>query len=133
MTDDALRTLISAAIAASKHTYSPYSHYPVGAALQTPSGLIYGGCNIENASYPVTICAERTALVKAVSEGERAFTRIAVVTRNGGFPCGMCRQMLYEFAPHLEVIIADLDGNILEQKKLNEILAYGFGPEKLGH
>ena len=78
--------------------------------------------------YPVTICAERTALVKAVSEGQRQFEALVVVTRNGGFPCGMCRQMLYEFAPTLQVIVAEMDGSILYDQPLSDLLPHGFGP-----
>ncbi len=128
---NAVRLLIDQAIAASANAYIPYSHYPVGAALRTVDGTVYTGCNIENASYPVTICAERTALVKAVSEGHRQFDLMVVVTRNGGSPCGMCRQMLYEFSPNLHVVIADLEGNIYQELSLSDLLAHGFSPAKL--
>jgi cytidine deaminase len=86
---------------------------------------------VENASYPVTICAERTALVKAVSEGRREFDLIVVVTRNGGTPCGMCRQMLYEFAPNLRLITADLNGRMIADYRLSDLLPDGFGPGSL--
>jgi cytidine deaminase len=131
VTESEITTLIEKAISASRNAYTPYSDYPVGAALQTPDGVIFTGCNVENAAYPVTICAERTALVKAVSEGYRQFEAIAVVTRNGGSPCGMCRQMLYEFAPDLRVIIADMSGVIHDDLSLDELLRLGFGPSKL--
>ena len=131
MTESEITTLVEKAIAASQNAYAPYSDYPVGAALQTPDGTIFTGCNVENASYPVSVCAERTALVKAVSDGHRQFEAIAVVTRNGGSPCGMCRQMLYEFAPDLRVIIADMNGVIHEDLPLNDLLRLGFGPSKL--
>jgi cytidine deaminase len=127
----AILSLINQAINATQHAYVPYSHYPVGAALRATDGTVYSGCNIENASYPVTICAERTALVKAVSEGQRQFDMMAVVTRNGGTPCGMCRQMLFEFAPDLRVVIADLDGKIHHDCRLFELLPEGFSPAKL--
>ena len=127
----AVQALIQHAIDASHKAYIPYSHYPVGAALLAIDGTVYKGCNVENASYPVTICAERTALVKAVSEGQRQFEIIAVATRNGGSPCGMCRQMLYEFAPNLRVVVADLDGHIHLDDRLSELLPDGFGPSKL--
>lgn len=91
-------------------SYSPYSHFAVGAALLTRSGRVITGCNIENASYGLTVCAERVAMWKAVSEGETAFAAIAVVTSNGGSPCGACRQVLAEFAPQMPVIIADVSG-----------------------
>src|SRR5207253_3109367 len=100
LTDDKRRELISAAQTAQQMAYAPYSHYLVGAALLADDGengeggKIYTGCNIENAAYPSTICAERVAVTKAVSEGSRSFTAIAVVTANGGFPCGTCRQVI---------------------------------------
>lgn len=123
--------LVTAAIAAAQHAYAPYSDYPVGAALLAADGQVYTGCNVENAAYPATICAERTALVKAVSEGQRQFTAIAVATRNGGSPCGTCRQMLYEFAPGLQVYIADFTGRLLHAATLADLLALGFGPADL--
>jgi len=129
--DAAIRLLVRQAIEATRHAYIPYSHYPVGAALRAADGSVYTGCNVENASYPVTICAERTALVKAVSEGQRQFDLLAVATRNGGSPCGMCRQMLYEFAPDLRIVTADLDGRIHMDCRLSELLPNGFGPSNL--
>ena len=130
--EESLKTLIQHAIDVSQHAYIPYSQYAVGAALETPSGKIFTGCNVENASYPATICAERTALVKAVSEGEREFSRIVVVTSNGGTPCGICRQMLYEFAPMMDVFLVTPDGKIQLQTTLEALLPDGFGPSKLG-
>lgn len=123
--------LVAAAVAAARHAYIPYSNYPVGAALLAADGQVYTGCNVENAVYPATICAERTALVKAVSEGQRQFEAIAVATRNGGSPCGICRQMLYEFAPGLRVYIADFEGRLLHTAALADLLALGFGPQDL--
>jgi len=131
--DDATQTLIRTATEATHNAYIPYSHYPVGAALRARDGKVYSGCNVENASYPVTICAERVALVKAVSEGQRQFDAIAVVTPNGGSPCGMCRQMLYEFAPDLRVILAQTDGTVVYDGILSELLPRGFGPDSLPH
>jgi cytidine deaminase len=127
----AVELLLRAARDAAAHAYIPYSNYPVGAALLSSDGQVYAGCNVENAAYPATICAERVALVKAVSEGVRGFTAIAVVTRDGGSPCGLCRQMLYEFAPHLRVIVADMDGRIAVDGSLSDLLPHGFGPEHL--
>lgn len=129
--DTAVEKLLEMAIAASRQAYIPYSHYPVGAALRATDGTVYTGCNVENASYPVTICGERTALVKAISEGRQAFDLLVVVTKNGGSPCGMCRQMLYEFAPQLRVVTADMEGNIHNDCALNELLLDGFGPDRL--
>lgn len=129
--ENAVQHLLALAIKATRNAYIPYSGYPVGAALRALDGTIYTGCNVENASYPVTICAERTALVKAVSEGRRAFDLVVVATRNGGSPCGMCRQMLFEFSPQLRVITADLDGRIYVDAPLDSLLLNGFGPERL--
>ncbi|MEZ4607739.1 MAG: cytidine deaminase [Deinococcales bacterium] len=110
--------------------YTPYSNYKVGAALLGRSGKIYGGCNVENAAYSPGNCAERTAIFKAVSEGERDFVTILVVTANGGTPCGVCRQVLREFSKDLEVIVAT-ENTIIKSYRLNELLLDGFGPEKL--
>ena len=129
--DTLTQTLITAAEKAGHNAYIPYSHYPVGAALHTPAGRIYSGCNVENAAYPATICAERVALVKAISEGERQFDAIAVVTPNGGSPCGTCRQMLYEFAPTMRVILARTDGTLIYDGTLSDLLPRGFGPTDL--
>lgn len=129
--DDSLHILVRSAVDAARNAYIPYSHYPVGAALRAKDGTVYTGCNVENASYPVTICAERVALVKAVSEGERQFDTIAVVTPNGGAPCGICRQMLYEFTPDLRVILARTDGTVVYDGVLSDLLPRGFGPESL--
>ncbi len=102
--------LIAQARMARERAYVPYSGYRVGAALLGRSGRVYTGCNVENAVYPMTTCAERTAVVKAVSEGERQFVAIAVVTENGGTPCGACRQTLREFGENIVVLIANTDG-----------------------
>lgn len=105
MTDQAL---VELAFTMLEKSYVPYSRFPVGAALEGTDGTVYTGCNVENAAYGSTLCAERTALVKAVSEGCRSFTRLAVVGNSADYcwPCGACRQMLYEFAPDLEVLVA---------------------------
>jgi cytidine deaminase len=130
--DAAIQSLVQQAIDVTRHAYIPYSNYPVGAALRAADGTVYTGCNVENASYPVTICAERAALVKAISEGRRAFDLLTVATRNGGSPCGMCRQMLFEFAPDLRIITTDLDGRICFDCQLSDLLPNGFGPSHLG-
>ncbi len=124
-------SLIRAAQEAAAHAYIPYSNYPVGAALQAANGRLYLGCNIENASYPAGICAERVALVKAVSEGVREFDVIAVVTRDGGSPCGICRQMLSEFGPQMRVIIARDDGQITFDGNLSDLLPLAFNGSSL--
>lgn len=131
VSDPTVQQLVKVAIAAIKHAYIPYSKYPVGAALRATDGTVYSGCNVESAAYSPTICAERTALVKAISEGHRKFDTIVVVTKNGGSPCGTCRQMLYEFAPDLRVILADMKGRIRGEYQLSELLLNGFGPSKL--
>mgnify|MGYP002609230350 CR=1 FL=1 len=119
--------LIRAAFKARSFAYTPYSHFKVGAALLAKNGMVYTGCNIENAAYGVTICAERTAIFKAVSEGRRDFVRIAIAGRSEDYcvPCGSCRQVMMEFAPELEVICLNGKG---ESKTfaLRELLPYGF-------
>jgi cytidine deaminase len=122
--------LIRAAHDARRHAYAPYSGYTVGAALLTVNSRIVTGCNVENASYPAGICAERVALTKAVSEGERDFVALAVATSNGGAPCGICRQVLNEFAPDLLIFIADEQGNV-EETTLDALLPSAFGPNDL--
>ena len=122
--------LIRAAFAARRFAYTPYSHFKVGAALLARNGQVFTGCNIESASYSPTNCAERTALFKAVSEGVREFTAIAIASRGSApFPCGACRQSLNEFAPDLRVLVT-WDGNVRETT-LRALLPEGFGPASL--
>ena len=124
------RELCAAAVKAMAQAYAPYSGYCVGAALLTKAGKVYTGCNIENASYTPTVCAERTAVFKAVSEGERAFTAIAIASSGSApWPCGACRQVLNEFAPGIRVLITWDDH--VEEKKLSELLPEGFGPKSM--
>jgi cytidine deaminase len=123
--------LIDKAKEVQKKAYPPYSHYYVGAALLTKSGKVFSGCNVENASYGLTICAERTAVFKAVSEGDKEIEAIVVVTKDGGMPCGACRQVLNEFNPKMIVIAADEQGKIHVQKPLNQLLSDAFGPANL--
>jgi cytidine deaminase len=113
-TDFDRQELIRQAAAARERAYAPYSEYAVGAALLTESGRVYVGCNVENAVYPVVMCAERVAVFNAVCDGERQFEAIAVVTSNGGAPCGACRQVLREFGEDTLVLIADTSGNTRE-------------------
>ena len=130
MTDQAL---VELAFTMLERSYAPYSHFPVGAALLCADGTVFTGCNVENAAYGSSICAERTALVKAVSEGHRDdFIRLAVVGRGDDYcwPCGACRQMLYEFAPRLTVLVARGDGKFVSLS-LDELLPHGFGPSSL--
>ena len=129
--NDLYSELIQGAIECRKHAYAPYSHYLVGAALLTKSGRIFSGVNVENAAYPTTICAERVAVFKAISEGERDFIAIAVVTSNGGPPCGSCRQVLAEFNSNMDVLIADDKGNLVTKTTVAELLPSAFTPNKL--
>jgi cytidine deaminase len=122
--------LIARAALAQAYAYAPYSNYPVGAALLANSGRVYLGANVENAVYSLTMCAERVAVFQAVSEGEKGFAALAVITANGGSPCGACRQVLREFAPDLVVHIADGDGNS-RQTTIAELLPDSFGAELL--
>lgn len=133
-----IQSLIRQAFAARRFAYTPYSHFQVGAALLARNGKVYTGCNIENAGYTPTNCAERTALFKAVSEGERTFAAIAIVGSKEGTvntlvtgPCGVCRQALYEFGgPDLTVIMARTEDDYIVTT-LGALLPYGFGPANL--
>ena len=125
------KQLIELANEARRRAYVPYSRYPVGAALRTKTGRVYTGVNIENAAYPTTICAERVAVFKAVSEGEREFEVISVVTDNGGAPCGSCRQVLAEFGLDTVVLIADKEGRLIRVTSVSELLPDAFSPEHL--
>jgi cytidine deaminase len=131
LTDNERILLIQSATEIRQWAYAPYSHYLVGAALLAASGRVYSGVNIENAAYPSSICAERVAVFKAVSEGERQFTAIAVVTNNGGSPCGTCRQVLAEFGLDTIVIIADQNGHIIQESTVAKLLPDSFGPTNL--
>jgi cytidine deaminase len=122
--------LVSLAAEVRKKAHAPYSNFAVGAALLAKSGRIYTGCNVENASYGLSVCAERVAVFKAVSEGEREFEAIAVVTENGVTPCGACRQVLMEFGDDLQVIVADTAGH-QQAFALTDLLPEGFTPEHL--
>ncbi len=132
LTDEMREKLVRLASEARRNAYAVYSNYQVGAALLTKSGRIFTGCNVENAAYPDSMCAERVAVFKAVSEGEREFAAIAVVTSNGGTPCGSCRQVLAEFGLDIQVIIADADGKVRQECSLSELLPGAFGPGDLG-
>ena len=126
------KELIQAAVEMLDKAYVPYSHFPVGAALECGDGTVYTGCNIENAAFPCTICAERAAIFKAVSEGHRTFRRIVVAGRSEKFcvPGGSCRQVMREFAPEMEVICLNGKGEA-RQYTLRQLLPESFGPEDL--
>ena len=128
---EAIEALIEDAIQARSRSYAPYSHYQVGAAVLTASGKVFTGANVENAAYPASMCAERVAIFKAVSEGEKNFTAIAVVTSNAGMPCGGCRQVMAEFGMDTLVLIADDQGNIVRKLTVRELLPGAFTPEDL--
>lgn len=131
LTNNHRRNLIATALAVRQRAYSPYSRYAVGAALLTDSGKVYTGVNIENAAYPTSICAERVAVFKAVSEGDLHFQAIAVATTNGGTPCGSCRQVLSEFGLDTQVLIVNDKGEVLQESSVSELLPGAFGPEDL--
>ena len=124
--------LVRCALEARENACAPYSNYQVGAALCAASGKVYTGCNIENSTYGLTVCAERVALWKALSEGERAFSRIAVVTssESPASPCGACRQLLWEFCGDIEVILANLQGS-WQTLRLAEIFPRPFDQTSL--
>ena len=123
--------LIQAALQMRQRAYAPYSHYAVGAALLTASGRVFMGCNVENAAYPSSMCAERVAVYKAVSEGEKQFTAIVVATENGGTPCGGCRQVLAEFGLDTVVLIVDGEGAVRQETTVRDLLPGAFGPADL--
>lgn len=131
LTSDEQESLINAAKEARQWAYAPYSKYAVGAALLSKSGRVYEGVNVENAVFPMTICAERVAVFKAISEGEREFVAIAVVTKNGGSPCGACRQVLAEFGMDTLVLIADETGRLVREATIKELLPGAFGSQDL--
>jgi cytidine deaminase len=131
LTKQEKQSLIDLASVARQRAYAPYSNYPVGAALRTKSGRIFTGVNVENAAYPQTMCAERVAIFKAVSEGEKDFEVISIVTNNGGSPCGGCRQVMAEFGLNTIVLLADENGNLVKQTTVKELLPDAFTPEQL--
>jgi cytidine deaminase len=123
--------LIDLANEARRRAYAPYSNYQVGAALRTKSGRIYTGCNVENAAFPHCMCAERVAIFKAVSEGEKEFEVIAVATANGGSPCGGCRQVMAEFGLDTIVLIANGEGKLVKETTVGGLLPGAFMPADL--
>lgn len=123
--------LAAKALEARRNAYAPYSEYEVGAALLGESGEIYQGANVENAAYPASMCAERSAVFRAVCQGERKFVAIAVATENGGFPCGSCRQVLAEFGVDTTVLIVDAAGEMLRETTVAALLPDSFGPQDL--
>jgi cytidine deaminase len=131
LTNEERHFLIDLAIEARRRAYAPYSKYAVGAALRTKTGKMFTGVNVENAAYPTTMCAERSAVFAAVTAGEREFEAIAVVTKNGGSPCGSCRQVLAEFGLDTIVLIANTEGELLEETTVFDLLPGAFTPGNL--
>jgi cytidine deaminase len=131
LTKQEKQTLIDLANTARQHAYAPYSNYRVGSALRTKTGRIFTGVNVENAAYPQTMCAERVAIFKAISEGEKEFEAISVVTDNGGSPCGGCRQVLAEFGLDTFVLMADGSGKLVKEMTVRELLPEAFTPDHL--
>jgi cytidine deaminase len=127
MTDDERSVLIAAALKARDHAHAPFSRFRVGAALRAKSGRVFAGCNIENATFGLTLCAERVAVFKAISEGEREFDAVAVVADTDRLtpPCGACRQILWEFCPGAEVVLSNLGGKI-KVHRVSELLPDAF-------
>lgn len=126
LTPEQRRELIRLANQVRRNAYAPYSGYAVGAAVLTDDGRIFTGVNVENASYPNGVCAERVAVYKAVSEGARRFRAIAIVTENGGTPCGFCRQVLAEFGSQMLILIANSREDLVMETTLEALLPYAF-------
>ncbi len=123
--------LIQRALQMRAKAYAPYSRYAVGAALVSGSGAVYAGANVENAAYPLSMCAERAAVFAMVAAGEREVQAIALATENGGSPCGACRQVLSEFGPRALVLVVDGQGEVVLEATLDQLLPHSFGPRDL--
>ena len=123
--------LLQHAVEARMAAYAPYSNFQVGAALLAENGEVFTGCNVENASYGMTICAERVAVFKAISEGVKTFKAIAISVPGGGAPCGACRQVLNEFSPQLKIILGDEFGSSLRETTLDNLFPSAFGPRNI--
>jgi cytidine deaminase len=130
LTESEMEAMLAAATAVRQRAYVPYSGFAVGAALRAEDGTIFTGCNVENASYGLTICAERNAVFQAVAAGAQRFEAIAVVTSNGVSPCGACRQVLAEFSPHMTVILGSTSGE-RHVFTLDQLLPAAFLPSQL--
>lgn len=131
LTHESKEKLITSALEVRKKAYADYSDYQVGAALLSSDGQVFIGANVENAVYPLTICAERAAVFSAVSQGQKNFIAIAVVTKDGGTPCGSCRQVLAEFGQDILVIIADVQGKVHHQLTVRDLLPSAFNTTTL--
>ncbi len=131
LSNELITRLVETSAKVRENSYARYSNYTVGAALLTSSGEVFTGVNVENAVFPLTMCAERSAIFSAVSAGQREFEAIAVVTRDGGMPCGSCRQVLAEFGEDVRVIIADTAGKVHMVTSVADLLPGAFGPQNL--
>lgn len=131
LTQQDKQELINLANNVRERAYAPYSNYRVGSALRTKTGRLFTGVNVENAAYPQTMCAERIAMFKAISEGEKEFEAISVVTDNGGSPCGGCRQVMAEFGLDTIVLLADGTGKLVKETTVKELLPEAFTPDRL--
>ena len=125
-------TLLKLAANAARASYAPYSNFHVGAALLSEDGEVFTGCNVENASYGLTNCAERSAVFNAVSQGKRQFPAIAIASPGGCPPCGACRQVLNEFQPDMIIYLGDQNGKLIHETTVSNLLPDAFGPENLG-
>lgn len=121
-----LKNLVDAATAVRSHAHAPYSSYQVGAAVQTDDGAFFTGCNVENASYGLTICAERCAVGSAIADGKKRIVAIAICTEDGGTPCGACRQVLAEFGDDIRVVCVDARGNVTLDTTIDKLLPNQF-------
>ena len=133
LTNEQKRKIIKSALQTRQRAYAPYSGYAVGAALLTKTGEIYTGVNVENAAYPTSICAERVAVFKAVSEDEREYEAMVVASSNGGTPCGACRQVLSEFGFDTKILIVDGEGTLIQETTVGDLLPGAFTSQDLPH
>lgn len=131
MTAEQEKEAVAAALAGRQRAHAPYSQFLVGAGLVTRSGAIFSGCNVENASYGLTICAERVAVGAAVAAGEKVISGLVVALEQGGAPCGACRQVLREFGADFPIVMVDPTGSVFQRTRLAELLPFSFGPENL--
>ena len=130
MMPETIHALLEHARMMQQRAFAPYSNFKVGACVQTSCGKLFGGCNIESASYGLTICAERVAIFNAIAQGYNSFTHLALVTTTGAYPCGACRQIIYEFCPNASIIIATASS--INYATSKELLPHAFNNEKLG-
>lgn len=131
LTEEIRRELLLQAVDVRQNAYAPYSKYTVGAALLARKGKIFIGANVENAAYPLTMCADRAAVFNAVPQGERDFVAIAIATEDGGAPCGSCRQVLAEFGLDIQVLLIDASGELVDEMTVGDLLPKSFSSDNL--